>query len=117
MNNTFNAEELSTTIKTVEDMSESSEIAVGHVVGNLGTEFSEVSEIVKSEDSDLSRTCENLSTTFNEIKSKLESICSSIVTELTNYARETLANESGATQSLDEINGSLVAINGTLASI
>ena len=115
--NTFNAEQLSTTISIVEDMAEGSEIAVGHVVGNLSTRLNEFSEIVKSEDSNLAATCVNLANTFSGIKSKLISVCNSIVTEITNYAKETLANESGATQSLEEINGNLESINSALASL
>lgn len=113
----FNAEELKNTLNKIHRYTTHGDGSIPVYLDWLKGNYERVSEIVKSEDSNLANTCTSLAATFNKLSSKIFEIGTSISTNLEKYINETLANESGATQSLDEINGNLETINSALASI
>lgn len=113
----FDASKLSTTITAIGFISKQSDSSIANMMRRLASDFDSFSEVVISEDSNLATTCNNISSILLKIEGKLNELGSAIETELTNYVEATLANESGATQSLSEINDSLTAISASLEAL
>ncbi len=113
----FNAEELKNTSNHIYLYFLGSDASIGVKLSWIRHACENASDIVKSEDSNLANTCTNLATTFDQLENKFIEIGNSLQENFNNYINETLVNESGATQSLDEINGNLESINSALSSL
>lgn len=89
---------------------------VGSFVRPYARGLRDLSELVKSEDSNLAGTCQGLADTLDKIIDKMSEISTSLMAELSSYAESSIANELGATKSLNDINIELFSINTMLDS-
>ncbi len=114
----FNSSELSNTINNIKVFTGVDDAgSIPYLVKSLAIFFSINSRRVKSEDSSLADVCQNLSDTLDTIGNKISEVASNIISEISSYAQQTLENETGTTQSIDNINAELESINTILAGI
>ena len=116
MNQNFDASKLGTTILNIDGIRDA---LAGTLIGDgsVATYLHLGSEVVQSEDSGLASTMQLTSDVLGEIYEKVREITEQLSEQIEKYAKATLENESGTTQSLSAINSALEGIRASLSNI
>ena len=113
MGNNFSAASLESTKSSIRNQVEE----IVSTTNQLGNTTASISGLVSAGSSSLAGSWSSISSTYRQIGSTIESSVDELLTELTNYVNETLANEMSNQTKLSQVNESLSDLKSRISSL